>query len=152
MQVTICRDPDGLLSAEAYKVYAPCMYEPTFEKYMARMERYLSDPAVSVYICTDNGALIGMLVLDKARDPPEIAGIAVSESSRRKGAGRFMIERVTACEGLDSLYAQTDGDAVGFYRSCGFSVREELKEYPDGAAVRYHCFLELRARENQSCQ
>lgn len=44
-------------------------------------------------------------------------------------------------ECLHSLIAQTDNDAVGFYRKCGFITREEIKKYPDGIVDRYNCRL-----------
>ena len=42
-------------------------------------------------------------------------------------------------EGIRSLKAQTDEDAIEFYRKCGFSDEKEIIEYPDGSAVRYNC-------------
>ena len=44
-------------------------------------------------------------------------------------------------EHLKRITAQTDDDAIGFYRNSGFEAEKVVIEYPDGAAVRYNCVL-----------
>ena len=46
-------------------------------------------------------------------------------------------------ERLKCMKAQTDDDAIGFYRSCGFRDERTVMEYPDGKTVRYNCILQL---------
>ncbi len=139
MKVLLCNDKDWLFSEEAFNIYAPCMYLPTFEKYRAKMEQYFSDPSLKIYVCEDSKQKIGMMIMDKSGDVPEIVGIAVSTRYRGQGAGRLMIEQVMESEGIRSLKAQTDDDSIEFYRKCGFTDEKEIVEYPDGSAVRYNC-------------
>lgn len=139
MKVLLCNDKDWLFSEEAFNIYAPCMYLPTFEKYRAKMEQYFDDPSLKIYVCEDSKQKIGMMIMDKSVDVPEIVGIAVSTRYRGQGAGRLMIEQVMESEGIRSLKAQTDDDSIEFYRKCGFTDEKENVEYPDGSAVRYNC-------------
>lgn len=139
MKVLLCNDKDWLFSEEAFNIYAPCMYLPTFEKYLTKMEQYFSDPFLKIYVCEDSKQKIGMMIVDKTGDVPEIVGIAVSTRYRGQGAGRLMIEQVMESEGIRSLKAQTDDDSIEFYRKCGFTDEKEIVEYPDGSAVRYNC-------------
>lgn len=71
MFTVLCLDKNWLTSKDAFSIYAPCMYQPTF----------------------------------------------------------------------DDFIAQTDDDAIGFYRRSGFEAEKVVIEYPDGAAVRYNCVL-----------
>jgi len=141
MKISLCTDTELLLSQQAYEVYAPCMYRPSFDKYESKMQTYLCDPCVSIYICEDNGTLAGILVTDCSEGICEIVGIAVSEKCRKQGIGRKMIAFAMDDGKTDRLFAQTDDDAVGFYLSCGFTAEKSLVEYPDGIAVRYECCL-----------
>ena len=66
-----------------------------------------------------------------------IRHIAVSPTVRRSGVGRAMIDEAMRDLGLRSLVAETDEDAVGFYRSCGFTVRSLGHKYP--GVERFFC-------------
>ena len=139
MNVQNCSDKAWLLSEEAFDLYAPCMYKPTFQDYKTKMEAYISDPNIEFFICKDDEEIAGILVLDKQE--AEIIGISVNETKRHKGIGRALIAYVMDHERPDHLKAQTDDDEIGFYRKCGF-VAERLEiAYPDGVAVRYNCIL-----------
>ena len=142
MKISLCTDAELLLSQQAYEVYAPCMYRPSFDKYESKMQTYLCDPKISVYICEVNSSAAGILVTDSSDDGIcEIVGIAVSEKCRKQGIGRKMIAFAMDDVKTDRLVAQTDDDAVGFYLSCGFTAEKSIVEYPDGTAVRYECCL-----------
>ena len=141
MKSVVCEDTDWLLSEEAFSIYASCMYHPTYEDYKARMEDYLLDSSVKVFVSENRGRKTGMMVLMLSEGAAEIIGIAVSNNARRKGIGKQLIKRVMQSESLESIKAQTDDDSVSLYRKCGFSYERLLVKYPDGSAVRYNCFL-----------
>ena len=71
----------------------------------------------------------------------EVLGIAVELSVRGKGVGSYMITQVINNYGLLSVYAETDNDAVGFYRNNNFSVVQFSETYGDETVVRYKCEL-----------
>ena len=157
-EVTACTDRERILSEDAYGIYASCMYKPTYERYVETMTELLKSPSVETYVYRTENYIAGMLVIegkngnvlvdglkqtgtetDSNRIHAEIIGIAVDPGCRHFGIGRKMIKHVTESGRFDSLYAQTDDDGVEFYRSCGFAVSSEVKQYPDGEVTRYHC-------------
>ncbi len=144
MITILCNDREWLLSDEAFLVYAPCMYQPTYEKYISRMEQYISDPSVKIYVCETQGKKAGILVLNISYTVAEIQGIAVAEDLRRQGIGKEMILKVMESEGLDTIRAWTDDDAIGFYRRCGFSEKRIVTEFPDGSTILYNCILSIK--------
>ena len=144
MNISVCEDKERLISDEAYSVYSSCMYEPTYEKYRSRIDKYFSEPCYRVYLCEHGGKITGITVLHREGGGAEIVGIAVSERHRHRGIGRAMICYLTENSGIKMLTAQTDGDAVGFYRSCGFEIKEQITEYPDRTCIRYNCKLKTR--------
>ena len=144
MEVALCRDMDWLLSEDSFSIYASCMYLPTYEAFRKRMESYVSDPFVKVYVSAEGDERIGILVLQTSNGEAEIMGIAVLNHFRNQGIGKHMILQVMAQENLKCIKAQTDDDAIGFYRSCGFRDEMTVVEYPNGTAVRYNCILQLK--------
>ncbi len=144
MRVSLCKDTAWLLSDEAFSIYAPCMDRPTPEQYRKQMARYISDPAVKIFVCERQRRQAGMLVLDRSGGIPEILGIAVHERQRRQGVGKRMIHFAMESDRLERISAQTDDEGIGFYRACGFAEEKVYKAYPDGIAVRYNC---IRANE-----
>ena len=149
MFTVLCSDRAWLTSEEAFSIYASCMYQPTFDGFVAQMEEYLGDPSVKIFVCDIKGEKAGMLVLKEActsgatdmDQEAEILGIAVKESQRKKGLGKDMVYQVMEAESLKKITAHTDDDAIGFYRSSGFEAERFVIEYPDGSAVRYNCVL-----------
>ena len=141
MKVSFCKDTAWLLSDEAYLLYSPCMYQASFEEYKERMDCFVADPYVKIFVCELNGKKAGMLVLHEGSTVPEIIGIAVSKNQRHQGIGKQMIQKVMESEKLERIKAQTDDDAIGFYRSLGFNTEKVMKKYPDGISVRYNCSM-----------
>ena len=141
MEVLVSTDIDWLFSEEAFFIYAPCMYQPTYEAYKSQMKNYASDTAVRIFISEKDHRKAGILVLDRSKLIAEIVGIAVAEQNRCCGIGKNLIQEVMNLEHLDRIYAQTDEEAINFYRKCGFTEEKIIREYPEGAVVRYNCYL-----------
>ena len=107
------------------------------------MDELISDALVRIFLCETDDGIVGMLVMKKEADKAEIVGIAVSEKYRGHGIARQILQHAITEENLQTVFAQTDEDAVGFYRKCGFAAEEEIVEYPNRACVRYNCELKL---------
>ena len=137
MTLTLCNNSSWLISEEAFRLYSPCMYKPTMEKYRTQ----IADPAITIFKCEEDDMAQGILVLKIAGQTAEILGIAVSEDKRRCGIGRYMIREAMQISNIRELTAQTDDDSVGFYRRCGFDVQGKTVEYPNGTVTRYDCVL-----------
>jgi 8-oxo-dGTP diphosphatase len=65
--------------------------------------------------------------------------IAVAPAEQRQGLGRSLVEGVAALYELTGLSAETDRDAVDFYRHCGFDVASLGEVYP--GTERFRCTL-----------
>ena len=142
-----CMDKSWLTSEEAFSIYAPCTYQPAYEDYKSLMEKYFSDPSVKIFVCDMDGEKAGILVLKEIEAAEwsetgveaEILGIAVRKDLRGKGIGKEMVCQVMETEHLKKITAQTDDDAIGFYRKSGFEAERVVIEYPNGSVVRYNC-------------
>ena len=92
------------------------------------------------------GTPIACVGLDPRGDRTEatITSLAVLPGWRRQGFARALI--FGACEhlGLHAIEAETDTDAIGFYRAIGFSVTS-LGELQPGIE-RFRCRLDLPQR------
>lgn len=127
-------------TAEAYAVYAACMYEPTFEKFLQKTAPLLEDPNTGVYGAFQEELLTGIIVIHcKGGGAAEIKGIAVRETHRRRHIGSDLIEYVLRAEALTELSAETDDDAVLFYRHCGFETETVSMTYGGIPCRRYRC-------------
>ena len=94
-----------------------------------------------------DGALVGVIGIElSAEGVGVIAQIAVAPASRHMGIGQAMINVAMRDLSLSVLRAETDDDAVGFYRSCGFQVRSLGEKYP--GVERYLC--ERQAESNRT--
>ena len=67
----------------------------------------------------------------------ELLHIAVVPTRRGEGFGRLLIDLLMQEQGLREMVAETDIDAVGFYRNCEFSIASLGEKYP--GAERFLC-------------
>ena len=72
-------------------------------------------------------------------DQAEITGISVEEGSRNCGLGSFLIQKVQEIFPAAKLNAETDRDAVLFYKKNGFQITEIQKNYNGEMVTRYLC-------------
>ena len=127
---------------QTYEIYKHCMFMPTEEKFNIKVNQYLNDNSVKIFACFEQDKILGVLVVSFIEQRKiEIIGIAVDVSARGKGVGSYMINQVANNYGLLSVYAETDNDAVSFYRNNGFSIVEFSETYDDETVVRYKCEL-----------
>ncbi|PEL19002.1 GNAT family N-acetyltransferase [Bacillus wiedmannii] len=83
-------------------------------------------------------ACIGIEIIgaNKAR----VCHIAVVPQYRHKGIALQMIKEVSRMHQLTYLQAETDDEAVEFYKKIGFQVKSLGEKYP--GIERFHCYLE----------
>lgn len=67
--------------------------------------------------------------------------LAVDRSYRRKGIGRRMLNAIAGELKPQKMQAETDHEAIQFYRSCGFSIESLGDIYPH--TIRYRCVKQL---------
>ena len=123
-------------------VLSQSMYMPTEEKLNLRADNYEADESVFALACVDGGIVIGVIVVKVlTRASFEILSIAVETAFRGKGIGSKLISSVIERLSCSHICAETDDNAVGFYRKYGFDIKSLGEKYP--GIIRYHCSLKL---------
>ena len=69
-----------------------------------------------------------------------IRSIAVAPAWRKRGLGRTLIDALAERAGAKRVVAETDDDAVGFYRHCGFAIEDAPPKF---GRARYWCVREI---------
>ncbi|MBR7133050.1 MAG: GNAT family N-acetyltransferase [Clostridia bacterium] len=127
---------------QTYEIYKHCMFMPTEEKFNNKVDLFLTDNSVKIFACFEQDKILGIITVSFIEKKEiEIIGIAVDASARGKGIGSYMINQVVNNYDLLYVYAETDNDAVGFYRNNGFCITEFSKTYGAETVVRYKCEL-----------
>lgn len=117
-------------------------YMPTEEKLKRLADTYASDPNLYAFACVDNSGMLGVAVFQRLTASAfEIVSIAVAPAFRGQGIGSKLISFAANTLTCGEIRAETDDDAVGFYRSCGFDVASLGEKYP--GVIRYLCTLKL---------
>lgn len=138
----ICDIKHRFLSAEAYDIYAACMYMPSWDKFAARARTYASDARARVFGALDGDKIIGICAVKLNGDnSAEILGIAAKPA--RVGVGSRLIDCVMSNLPIEVLVAETDSDAVGFYMKRGFAI-ENI------GTGRYKCALRATGWERRN--
>lgn len=131
---------DILCTQEIYNIYSACMFEPTFNKFKVKTEKMQNDFSVSVYGYFLNGKIIGVISTQETDKVVEIIGIAVDSKKRHSGIGTKLIDYVKD-KSPKPIIAETDNDAVMFYKKCGFDIEEKIVSKSNVSYSRYVCTL-----------
>jgi ribosomal protein S18 acetylase RimI-like enzyme len=81
--------------------------------------------------------LIACVGFEARPDSAVIRSLAVDEHHRNRGVGRKMVEAALAKLEPSRVEAETDSEAVGFYRSLGFFTTSLGAKYP--GVERFRC-------------
>ena len=131
---------DILCTQEIYNIYSACMFEPTFDKFKIKAEQMQNDSSVSVYGYFSNEKIIGVISTQETDKTVEIIGIAVDTKERHSGVGTKLIDYVKD-KRSKPIIAETDNDAVMFYKKCGFDIEEKIVSKSNVSYSRYVCTL-----------
>jgi len=133
-----------------YRVHEPAVREllamsvgnPTPEKLALVCRRYATNPSWELIGCVLEGVIAGCIGVEIIGETHAmIRHLAVAPRFRRRGVARALIERLRGSVPLERVTAETDADAVAFYRRCGFTVTPLDPAYP--GAERFACELML---------
>jgi ribosomal protein S18 acetylase RimI-like enzyme len=114
------------------------VYMPTEEKLSRIAEGYEADGDISAFACVERGRAIGIIVLRHKGDCSyEIMSIAVDPAFRGRGVGSMLMDSSIRRLMMHEVVAETDADAAGFYRNCGFEVISLGEKFP--GTIRYLC-------------
>ena len=133
---------DNLHDRHVLDVLSHSQYMPTEEQLKGLADIYESDPNIYAFSCVDNSCIVGVVVLKHLTASTfEIVSIAVDPAFRGQGVGSKLISFAANSLKCDKVSAETDDDAVGFYRSYGFDIVSLGEKYP--GVIRYLCTLKL---------
>ena len=125
---------------------ADCMY-PDEERVIVEYEKYRNDPSRRLLGRTENQELVGLIgVIHQTEDEVELKHIAIHSSYRRQGLGRKLIMEYMEQHHIRRMEAETDKDAVNFYRRIGFNITSLGEKYP--GVERFKCILNKDNIEN----
>lgn len=129
---------ESLRSEEILPILAESVYMPTVEKLNARAESYMNNSKVTVLGASKDDKFCGIIVMEN-REGKElyILDIAVLKGNQKQGIGHAMITYVQEIYRPSCIIAETDDDAVNFYRKIGFKVKGLGEKYP--GITRYEC-------------
>lgn len=115
-------------------------YLPTEEKLNHLADKYESDANVFTFACEVNGIACGVIILNRlSNDEFEILSIATSPSVRNKGVASKLISFAIEVLKCSTVRAETDNDAIEFYRKYGFQILSLGEKFP--GTIRYLCTL-----------
>ena len=139
---------DCFKDADLLEILAESVYKPTIEKLNKRAEKHMNNPFVRIFALKQDDKSMGIIVLETSNPKQiEILDFAVKKNDQKNGIGRKLIDFCKEEFKIESMIAETDDDAVGFYRKVGFKVQQLENKY-DSEANRYLC--KFRKKENHT--
>lgn len=123
------------LTPDFERLLAMAMY-PDPARVAAQLDDYWTDQARRVFGWQIDGQLVAAVGLRVDRASATIWHIGTDPAWRRRGYARQLLHAVEETLDADQLVAETDEDAVGFYRRIGFEI------WPQGERFgrrRYRC-------------
>ncbi len=138
-KITIIVDvKESLFDPEVLALLAPSIYNPTPERLKSRAEKYSAYKNIFVYACKIGGLYVGIVIFRTENGTAEILNIAVKPECRKNGIGKKLVEFILNQFPVDTITAETDNDAVGFYKKCGFTLTQTAAVED---TARYFCKL-----------
>ena len=119
---SICDVKEKLSDSAILHLLAPSVFNPTPERLLSRAEKYQADDKSKVYAYSENGEYKGIIVFKTEDNTAEILDIAVKPEYRKHGIGKSLIDFIFTQFPIDTITAETDDEAVEFYKRCGFNV------------------------------
>ena len=133
---SICDVKEKLSDSDILDLLAPSVFNPTPERLLSRAEKYQADDNTSVYAYSENGEYKGIVVFKIKEQTVEILDIAVKPEYQGKGIGSRLIDYIFSKFSINKIIAETDDEAIGFYKKYGFTVIDTRVEI---YTKRYTC-------------
>ena len=122
-----------------------CVYPSTIEAADKKLTEYKINKNRNLYGWLENDTIIGICGYEVHQTSHvEILHIAVDETARGRGIGGAMVRALQAQCNLP-IKAETDDDAIEFYRKLGFKATE-FQKY---GVRRWDCTLSVKTEENK---
>ncbi|CAG7649961.1 GNAT family N-acetyltransferase [Paenibacillus allorhizosphaerae] len=131
----------GRIEEEPVLELLSCAVFPDPEAIARTVQLYKTDEAMELLGLEKDGALLGIAGFQT--DPNNrlrLQHIAVHPEYRGQGYGRGLLLELIALKQPAAIVAETDEEAVDFYRNVGFVVTSLGEKYP--GVERFHCIYE----------
>lgn len=128
-----------LCDKSVYSLLAPSVFNPTPERLLSRTKKYQADDKTKAHAYSENGEYKGIIVFKTEDNTAEILDIAVIPEYQGQGIGSKLIDFIFNSFKVDNITAETDGDAIGFYKKYGFTVIDTKLNHD---TKRYVCVCE----------
>lgn len=122
-----------------------CLFDKSPEGIDKALTKYKGE---QFYAWDENGEPMRICGFRVLEGKLEICHIAVAENARGRGYGSAMITALRDQYGMD-IQAETDDEAVGFYRKYGFETTAIYKQYGDNTVRRWICVLHNETDEER---
>lgn len=133
-----------LKNSDLLAVLGESVYNPTEESLIIRADKYIMNPNIAVYAYKENDTYKGIIVIDISNmNAIEILNIAVSASFQKSGIGSSLIYHCINMYHPNEIIAETDDDAIEFYKKFGFHILSLGDKYRVGI-MRYQCTFECK--------
>lgn len=120
---------ESLRNKSVYSLLTPSVFNPTPERLLSRAEKYQADDKVKVYAYSENGEHKGIIEVKINEQTAEILGIVVKPEYQGKGIGSRLINYIFSQFAVNKVTAETDDDAIGFYKKYGFADADINNKY-----------------------
>ena len=121
---SICDVKEIITEPDILKLLAPSVYNPTEERLLNRAKKYQEDEETNVYVYKEDNEYKGIVVFEIVNNSATILDIAVKSKHQGQGIGSKLIDFIFNSFNVDSIIAETDDDAIGFYKKYGFTVAD----------------------------
>lgn len=104
----------------------------------ATLERYAHEPELQIWTWSEAGRPVCAAGVRVSGRAAELLHLGTHPQDRGRGYARRLVSGLLEGLRLDRLEAETDDEAVGFYRRCGFAIGPQEAR---GGRARYRCTL-----------
>jgi len=122
-----------------HRIISYASFDGSVEGVTKIVQKYQSNPALHFYAWIENDVVFGICGYEIHSDKIEIHLISVDEHVRNRGVGGTMITALQE-KYSKNIEAETDDDAVVFYRKRGFETKEFIHEKH---GKRHTCSLKI---------
>ena len=136
---SICDIKEIITEPDILKLLALSVFNPTEERLLNRAKKYQEDENTNIYAYKDNSEHKGIVIFKIANNSATILDIAVKPEYQGQGIGSKLIDFIFDRFEVDNITAETDDDAIGFYKKYGFTVTDTKVNHD---TKRYVCVCE----------
>jgi inorganic pyrophosphatase len=127
-----------------YHIFQDIIWKSTNEQIDQILDKSRKDESYAIIGLVENNNLIGIIIYRSENSKVIIEYFGVESIYRHKGIGSKLIDEVIRKTKANYIVAETEDDAVNFYRKYGFAITMLGKIYPE----RNHYRCEYRTSKN----